>query len=130
MLPRQKGDAGDKELPKHDDISYRLLASAIVLGTVCASALFPALATDAPATGAPPRLDLSAPGVAWAGFVAPKEPNYAIAHAFNDYTSPATGLGPVTDDPAHPFANNEVAREMRIKPTLRRDITSNAPARA
>jgi len=52
----------------------RLLASAIVLGALCVSGAFPALAADAPATGAPPNLDLSAPGVAWAGFVAPKAP--------------------------------------------------------
>jgi hypothetical protein len=109
---------------------YRRFAAAIArgalaLGAVCASALLPALAAD-PATGAPPGLDLSAPGVAWLGFVPPKTPNYEIAHAFNDYTSPPSGLGPVTDDPAHPFANNEVAREMRITSTYRVANLDNA----
>jgi hypothetical protein len=89
----------------------RLLAGVIVLGALCAPA-----AADAPMA---PALNLSGPGVAWFAFIAPKEPNYAIAHTFNDYSNPATGLGPVTDDPVHPFANNEVAREMRIPSTAR-----------
>jgi hypothetical protein len=97
-----------------------LLAGVTVLATLCGpSALPPTVAAEAPRTGVPPNLDLSAPGIAWAGFVAPKEPNYAIARLFNEFASPATGLGPVTDDPAHPYANNEVAREMRIPPTYR-----------
>src|SRR5258708_15240176 len=95
------------------------LAGAIVLGgALCgAAALLPVFAAEAPRTGAPPGLDLSAPGVAWAGFVAPKEPNYAVSRLFNDFASPATGLGPCSDGPDHPYANNEVAREMRIPPT-------------
>jgi hypothetical protein len=105
----------------------RVLAGAIVLGALCsAAASLPVFAAEASKTGAPPNLDLSAPGVAWAGFVAPKEPNYAIARLFNDYANPATGLGPVTDGPAHPYANNEVAREMRIQPTYRVADLDNA----
>ena len=108
----------------------RRLASAVVLGVLCTPTVFvTALAADAPATGAPPNLDLSKPGVAWAGFVAPKAPDYAIARAFNDFTSPATGLGPVTDGPAHPYVNNEVAREMRIPPTYRVADLDNAAAK-
>jgi hypothetical protein len=73
----------------------RPLAGAIVLGALCVrAASLPAAAADASATGAPPGLELSRPGVAWAGFVAPKQPDYTIARAFNDFTSPATGLGP------------------------------------
>jgi len=105
----------------------RLLASAIMMGALSGpAALFPASAAEAPATGAPPNLDLSAPGVGWAGFVAPKEPNYAVARLFNDFAGPASGLGPVTDGPAHPYANNEVAREMRIPPTYRVADLDNA----
>jgi hypothetical protein len=114
----------------------RLFAGAIMMGALwAAGAFFPALAADAPATGAPPEtgappnLDLSAPGVAWAGFVQPKVPNYRIARLFNDYGDPATGLGPVTDDPVHPFVNNEVAREMKIQPTYRVADLDNAAAR-
>src|SRR5215468_307204 len=103
------------------------LATAIVLSALCGAAAFlPVVAAEAPRTGAPPGLDLSAPGVAWAGFVAPKEPNYAIARLFNDFANPATGLGPVTDGPDHPYANNEVAREMRIPPTYRVADLNNA----
>ena len=108
----------------------RLLASAILLGALWVADACPAaFAADAPKTGVPPNLDLSAPGVAWAGFVAPKAPDYAIARAFNDFTSPATGLGPVTDGPAHPYVNNEVAREMRIAPTYRVADLDNAAAK-
>jgi len=103
----------------------RLLASAIVLGALCVSGAFPALAADAPATGAPPNLDLSAPGVAWAGFVAPKAPDYAIARAFNDFTNPATGLGPVTDGPAHPYVNNEVALRGQHRRAHSRVVAAN-----
>jgi hypothetical protein len=105
----------------------RLLAGAIVLGALCGPAAFlPILGQEAPRTGAPPNRNLSEPGIAWAGFVRPKEPNYAIARLFNDFASPATGLGPVTDDPAHPYANNEVAREMGIPPTYRVADLNNA----
>jgi hypothetical protein len=128
----------ETELPMTTDLPRlaprRWLANAIVLGALCASGCalgaFPAaLAADAPTTGAPPNLDLSAPGVAWAGFVAPKAPDYAIARAFNDFTSPVTGLGPVTDGPAHPYVNNEVAREMRTPPTYRVADLDNAAAK-
>ena len=87
------------------------------------------LSADAGAqeTGAPPGLNLSAPGVAWSGFIAPKESNYKVARLFNDFDNPATGIGPVSDDPAHPYANNEVAREMGVMPTYRvADLTNAA----
>jgi hypothetical protein len=104
-----------------------VLTGAIVMGAMCGPpALPPAAAAEGPSTGAPPGLDLSAPGVAWAGFVAPKEPNYGIARLFNDFASPTNGLGPVTDGPDHPYANNEVAREMRIQPTYRVADLNNA----
>jgi hypothetical protein len=98
----------------------RLLLAGALMGALCAgAALLPVAAAETPATGAPPNLDLSAPGVAWAGFVLPKQPNFRIARLFNDYADPQTGIGPVGDDPVHPYANNEVAREMRIPPTYR-----------
>jgi hypothetical protein len=101
-----------------------------LLGALCAATGGPALAAEATATGAPPNLNLSAPGVAWAGFVfPPKELGYATARLFNDYAAPATGIGPVTDDPAHPYANNEVARELHIQPTYRVANLDNAAAK-
>jgi hypothetical protein len=111
-----------KNLPR----PRRLFAGAIVLGVLVGSAALPVGAQDAAKTGAPPNLDLSAPGVAWAGFVAPKAPDYAIARLFNDFAGPATGLGPVSDGPAHPYANNEVAREMKIPPSYRVADLDNA----
>ena len=72
-----------KNLPR----PRRLVAGAIVLCVLVGSAALPVGAQDAAKTGAPPGLDLSAPGVAWAGFVAPKAPNYAIARLFNDFAA-------------------------------------------
>jgi hypothetical protein len=95
---------------------------------VCAALAFRVgLGAQAQTTVAAPNL--SAPGVAWAGFVAPRQPNYAIARLFNDYANPATGLGPVTDGPAHPYVNNEVAREMKTEPTYRVADLDNAAAK-
>src|SRR5882724_6176588 len=123
---KKRGIRMTRELPR----VLRLCASAIVLGALYGPGAFlPLLAQEMPRTGAPPILALSAPGVAWAGFVAPKEPNYAIARLFNDFGNPATGIGPVTDDPAHPYVNNEVARQMRIQPTYRVADLDNAAAR-
>jgi len=94
----------------------RTLLTAMLLSATC---VLPTMAADAPSNGAPAGVNFSAPGVAWMGFIAPKEPNYAIARTFNDYSNPPSGLGPVSDGPAHPYANNEVAREMRTAPTYR-----------
>ena len=94
----------------------RTLLTAMLLSAAC---VLPTMAADAPSNGAPASVNFSAPGVAWMGFIAPKEPNYAIARTFNDYSNPPSGLGPVSDGPAHPYANNEVAREMRTAPTYR-----------
>jgi len=103
--------------------------SIILAALLCATALLPIEAQGQSATGAPPGLQLSGPGVAWVGFMAPKQSNYEIARTFNDFTNPATGIGPVTDDPAHPFVNNEVAREMGIPPTYRIANLNNAAAK-
>jgi hypothetical protein len=101
---------------------------ASVLGALCAvAACLPTRAAEAPATGAPPNLNLSAPGVVWMGFVfPPKVLGYAAARLFNEFDRPASGLGPVSDDPAHPYANNEVARELHIQPTYRVADLDNA----
>jgi hypothetical protein len=117
---------GLRELPMTIGLprTRHALASVVVLGALVGPAAFlSVLAAEAPRTGAPPGLDLSAPGVAWAGFVAPKEPNYTVARLFNDFARPATGLGPVTDGPDHPYANNEVARERGGKNECRALVT-------
>jgi hypothetical protein len=107
-----------------------LLAGAAISGLCCVfTACLTGLGARAQTAGAPAGLNLSAPGVAWAGFVAPREPNYTIARLFNDYANPATGLGPVSDGPAHPYVNNEVAREMRTEPTYRVADLDNAAAK-
>jgi len=93
------------------------------------AAFLPLFAQEVPRTGAPPNLRLSEPGVGWAGYVTPREPNRAIARLFNDFAQPATGIGLITDGPAHPYVNNEVARQMRIQPTFRVADLDNAAAR-
>ena len=81
----------------------RLFAGAAVLGAFAGvGACLPGFAAEPGETGAPPGLDLSAPGVAWAGFVQPRQPNYAIARTLTISADPPNGIGPVTDDPAHP----------------------------
>ena len=91
------------------------IARGISAGFVCAlGAVFPALAADNAAVP-----DFSSNGVSWAGFVAPKVPSEAVARTFNDYTLPVSGPGPVTDDPAHPYINNENGRETNRQPTYR-----------
>src|SRR5271155_1606681 len=104
----------------------RWLGGAILLGALWAPSAF---AAEAQTTGAPPSLAVSGPGVAWAGFVPLKAPNYALARLFNDYGGPETGLGPVTDGPDPPYVNNEVAREMRIPPTYRVADLANTAAK-
>ena len=116
-------------LPRMRRLLRASVLGAGVLGALCAAAAYlPLLAAEA--TGAPPGLNLSAPGVGWAGFVfPPKELGYASARLFNEFAPPATGIGPVSDDPAHPYANNEVARELHIQPTYRVANLDNAAAK-
>jgi len=64
--------------------------------------------------------DFSSNDVSWAGFVAPVSPTRAItARTRNDFTPPLSGPGPVTDDPDHPYINNELARQLNVQPTYR-----------
>jgi hypothetical protein len=100
-----------------------------LLGALCAATGGPALSAEATATGAPPNLNLSAPGVVWTGFIfSTRETDPAKLRLFNDYAGPATGIGPVTDDPAHPYANNRVAGQLHIQPTYRVADLNNAAA--
>ena len=74
----------------------------------------------AEAASAPSAIpDFSTYGVGWSGYVARRPPTEAHARTFNDFTSPASGPGPVTDDPAHPFVNNEVSRVTGKQPSFR-----------
>ena len=86
---------------------------------MCAGmAVLPVLGADA--ASAPSGIpDFSANGVSWSGYVARRPPTEAHARTFNDFTSPTSGPGPVTDDPAHPFVNNEVSRVTGKQPSFR-----------
>jgi hypothetical protein len=116
---------------RNDLPRVRLLGASVLcagmLGALWFAGSLPATAAEGTANSAPPGLDLSAPGVGWGGFVfPPKVFGYASARLFNEFDLPTTGLGPVTDDPAHPYANNEVARELHIQPTYRVANLDNA----
>jgi hypothetical protein len=97
-------------------VARRCLAGGAVLtAIVCSTALPAASAADKNAAdSAIPKL-MQEPGVAWTGFVrreGPPDPSdFAHAKTFNEWSKPVSGIGPVTDDPAHPFYNNEVARQ-------------------
>ena len=94
-------------------------STCMTVGLLCAGmALLPVVGADA--ASAPSAIpDFSSKGVSWSGYVALPVPTEAHGRTFNDFTSPASGPGPVTDDPAHPFVNNEVSRITGKQPTFR-----------
>src|SRR5258707_4514324 len=84
---------------------------------VTAGLLFTGAALAADTTkSSGPIPDFSSNGISWAGFVMPPKPDAAVARTFNDFSLPVSGLGPVTDDPAHPYINNELARGNHRQP--------------
>jgi hypothetical protein len=93
----------------------KFACACVTAGLLCAGA---ALAADTTKSSGPIP-DFSSNGVSWAGFVMPPKPDAAVARTFNDFSLPSSGLGPVTDDPAHPYINNELARETNRQPTYR-----------
>jgi hypothetical protein len=62
------------------------------------------------------------------GVPADKVSAYLTARAFNEYIPPASGIGPVSDAPDHPFYNTQVSPYViRKNPTWRvADLTSEA----
>jgi len=94
-------------------------STCMTAGLLCAGmALLPVVGVDA--ASAPSAIpDFSSKGVSWSGYVALPVPTEAHGRTFNDFTSPVSGPGPVTDDPAHPFVNNEVSRITGKQPTFR-----------
>src|SRR5258708_9293785 len=93
----------------------KFACACVTAGLLCTGA---ALAADATKSSGPVP-DFSSNGVSWAGFVMPPKPDAAVARTFNDFSLPLSGIGPVTDDPAHPYINNELARETKQQPTYR-----------
>jgi hypothetical protein len=62
------------------------------------------------------------------GVPADKVSAYLTARAFNEYIPPASGIGPISDAPEHPFYNTQVSPQViRKNPTWRvADLTSEA----
>ena len=110
--------------------SAPLIGGAILAVVLCCSALLPAIASDADKPDSDIPQLMQGPGVAWTGFVRhegrPDPADFAHAKTFNEWSAPASGIGPVTDDPAHPFNNNEVARQTGKPSTYRVADLNNA----
>ncbi len=114
--------------------SRDMRGSAMLLGIVCASALlFPASAADKAANSAAaiPNL-MQEQGVAWAGRFPGKAAGQAklqYDRQQNEWLPPLSGIGPITDDPAHPFYNNTVADDLGVPPTWRVADLNNEAAK-
>jgi hypothetical protein len=76
---------------------------------------------------------MQAPGVAWLGYIPrrgrPDPSDYEHARTFNEWSPPLSGIGPITDDPAHPFYNNQVAADLGKSATYRVADLNNAAAK-
>jgi hypothetical protein len=87
-------------------------------GLLCAVvSVLPLIGADA--APAPAIPDFSNNGQSWSGYVARIPPTEEHARTFNDFSSPASGPGPITDDPLHPYVNNEVSRVTGKQPSFR-----------
>jgi len=148
----KRGPSGGRQF-----LSARSLQAASLAGILCASVfLFPAAAADS-AQAPIPQLMLPW-NQGWSGFIArDTDPNiylpddylrgrasteralsfgvpadkvsaYLTARAFNEYIPPASGIGPISDAPDHPFYNTQVSPQViRKNPTWRvADLTSEA----
>jgi len=84
-----------------------LLRYAWPAGFFCAgTAIWPALAAEATSLSAPVPT-FSSNGVSWAGFVVPAVPSCRIGADVQRFFRCGQWAWPVTDDPAHPYINNE-----------------------
>jgi len=110
-----------------------LVCSCAIAMTGAGIALLPARAADqAKPAVAIPKL-MQEPGVAWTGRrpgrgrpgPAELEPDTVQ----NAWMAPERGIGPITDDPAHPFRNNAVAEDLKLPPTYRVANLGNAAAK-
>jgi hypothetical protein len=131
--------------------SRRVLAGSILAGVLGASAmLLPALAADSAKTmpytpaivpdfskdpgvplaaGAPPLMLPSSQG--WTAYIRkggpPDATDYGHARTFNEWAAPLSGIGPISDGPAHPFYNNSVATQVARNSNYRvADLNSEA----
>jgi hypothetical protein len=131
--------------------SRRVLAGSVVVGLLGASAMLPpALAADSAKTmpytpaivpdfskdpgvplaaGAPPLMLPSSQG--WTAYIRkggpPDATDYGHARTFNEWAAPLSGIGPISDGPAHPFYNNSVATQVARNSNYRvADLSSEA----
>ena len=129
----------------------RMFASSALAGLLAASAtLLPALGADSakkmpytPASvpdftkdpgvplagGMPPLMLASNQG--WTAYIrkgGPPDPtDYAHARTFNEWATPLSGIGPISDGPEHPFYNNSVATQVGQNSNYRvADLNSEA----
>ena len=109
--------------------SRRMFAYSGLIGLVCASVgLLPASAAESEQSKTAIPQFMQSPNVGWTGYI-PGKPDFAHARTFAEWSPPLSGLGPITDDPQHPYYNNQVARETGLPSTYRVADLANAAAK-
>lgn len=107
-----------------------VLATGAAAAAIAAVVLrLPAVAAD---TGDAIPQFMQAPGVAWEAYRfgfrnhPPGPDDLAYDRTANEWSAPASGIGPITADPAHPFYNNAVAADLHTNSTYRYADLNNA----
>ena len=119
--------ASRNELPA--SALHRVFVRRALTGILCAAAaLLPALAGDLGKSSTVIPQFMQSPGVGWTGYARGEKPSYEHARTFAEWSPPLSGLGPITDDPQHPYYNNQVARETASRrPTASRTSPTKQP---
>src|SRR5438067_5230881 len=114
-------------LPFHKRAAtLRALAGGALMALVSASIAFaPARAADSQNSAAAIPQLMQEPGVAWRAYLfggrtrPPSPADVPYDRTANEWQAPASGIGPITADPAHPFYNNAVAADLGVSSTYR-----------
>lgn len=156
IVLRHTASLGEDRALKISSLHKTWLRTAALVAVTAAAGLLRTMAAGAQTAGAIPPLMLPAT-LGWTDFVAPgtnpadylpedylhgraaieraislgAPPNKVTAYlqgrAFNEWIPPATGIGPISDGPVHPFYNNGMAQIIGKAPTYRvADLTSGA----
>ena len=112
---------------------WAFAGGALMAALSASVAVAPAHAAELPnADTAIPRL-MQEPGVAWRAYLfggrqrPPSPADVPYDRTANEWLPPASGIGPITADPAHPFYNNAVAADLGVSSTYRvADLTNEA----
>jgi hypothetical protein len=105
-----------------------VLCKRALAGFACLSAALLTAAAPEKSDSAIPQF-MEGPQVSWTGYSRGEKPSYEHARTFAEWQPPLSGLGPITDDPAHPYYNNQVARETGLPSTYRVANLNNEAAK-